>query len=567
MAEPIPPFLPYIIGAVLALLVPNGRLRSAFMLLVPVVGVWLLLGAEHGVWWTVAFDDMQLVLYRLDGLSFVFGLVFNLGAFLAILYAWHIKDTVQQIPTLLYAGGAIGAVFAGDLVTLFIWWEITAITSVFLIWARRTEAAYHTGLRYLIIQVISGVLLLSGALVLVRDTSSIGFDALTLEGMGPWLIFIAFGIKCAFPFLNNWLQDAYPAATATGTVTLSIFTTKLAVYVLARGFPGTEMLIWIGAVMAVFPIFFALIENDLRRTLAYSLNSQLGFMVVGVGIGSALSLNGTAAHAFNSVLYQGLLFMCMGAVLHRTGTTKATELGGLYRYMPITMVFCLVGALAISAFPLTNGYIAKSLVKSAASKEGYALVWAALIAASVGAVAHSGIRIPYAVFLARKKSYGPEVKEAPPHMLLAMGLTAALCIGIGLFPSAFYSILPNDVPYQPYGLTNIVTQLQMLLFALLAFILLMKFGLYPSDKKSIHLDFDWVYRRALPTTATAVGRLIDQIWTVLTGTAMGMIRFLVEDLGRLASQDGLFGRSPRPGTSVAWVVIVLGIAMAAAYSA
>ncbi len=567
MAEALPPFFPYFIGAVLALLVPNGRARSSFMLLIPVVGAWLLLNAEYGNWWTVQFDDMSLILFRLDGLSFIFGLVFNLGAFIAILYAWHVKDPVQQIPTLLYAGGAIGAVFAGDLVTLFIWWEVTAVTSTFLIWARRTEASFHTGLRYLIIQVLSGVLLLSGALILVRDTGATGFEAMTLEGIGPWLIFLAFGIKCAFPFLHNWLQDAYPAATATGTVTLSVFTTKLAVYSLARGFPGTEMLIWIGAVMAVFPIFFALIENDLRRTLAYSLNSQLGFMVVGVGIGTSLSLNGTAAHAFSSVLYQGLLFMSMGAVLYRTGTTKATDLGGLYRYMPLTMVFCLVGALSISAFPLTNGYISKSLVKSAASKEGHALVWMALMIASVGAVAHSGIKIPFSAFLASRKTYGPEVKEAPAHMLAAMGLTAALCVAIGLFPHVFYGMLPHDVAYQPYSVTHIITQLQLLLFALLGFGILFKIGLYVADVKGINIDFDWVYRRFLPPASAAIGRLIDGIWQALTGTAKSLVRFVIEDLGRLAGQNGLFGRSPRPGTSVAWVLVALVIALAAAYTA
>ena len=108
---------------------------------------------------------------------------------------------------------------------------------------------------------------------------------------------------------------------------LSVFTTKLAVYALLRGFAGTELLIYIGATMALFPVFFALAENDLRRVLTYSLNSQLGFMVVGAGIGTPLAINGSIAHAVCSVLYQALLFMSIGAVLHRTGTTRATALG------------------------------------------------------------------------------------------------------------------------------------------------------------------------------------------------------------------------------------------------
>ena len=287
---------------------------------------------------------------------------------------WHVKDRVQQVATLFYAGSAIGGVFAGDLITLFLYWEGTAVASVFLIWARRTEGAYRTGMRYLIIQVLSGVLLLAGLLVRYDATGSIEFEAMTLGSLGTWLIFIGFGIKCAFPLLHNWLQDSYPAATITGTVILSAFTTKMAVYALARGFPGTELLIYIGAVMTLFPIFFAEIENDLRRVLAYSLNNQLGFMVVGVGVGTPMALNGTAAHAFCHILYKALLFMSVGAVLYRTGTSKASELGGLYKTMPKTMVCCVIGAASISAFPLFSGFVSKSLILSASATTGHWVV-------------------------------------------------------------------------------------------------------------------------------------------------------------------------------------------------
>ena len=251
---------------------------------------------------------------RIDRLSLVFGTIFHIAAFINVIYALHVKDDTQHVAGLIYVGSAIGAVFAGDLISLFVYWELSAISSVFLIWCRRTEQAYSAGMRYLIIQVGSGVLLLAGALLYWHETGSIAFNYLGLNGLGNTLIFLAFGIKCAFPLLHNWLEDAYPEATVTGTVFLSAFTTKLAVYALARGFPGTEILIPIGALMAAFPIFFAVIENDLRRVLAYSLNNQLGFMVVGVGIGTELSLNGTAAHAFSHILYKALLFMSMGAV-------------------------------------------------------------------------------------------------------------------------------------------------------------------------------------------------------------------------------------------------------------
>lgn len=292
---------------------------------------------------------ISLETIRIDRLSFLFGLIFHLAAILSAIYALHVQDSKQHVAGIMYAGAAIAAACAGDLITLFVFWELTAISSVFLIWASDSESSWKAGLRYLIIQVGSGVLLLSGAIMRYQETGSLAFGAagetgvIGIENWSGKLILLAFGIKCAFPLLHNWLQDSYPKATATGTVFLSAFTTKLAVYALARGFAGTESLIVVGCVMTLFPIFFAVIENDLRRVLAYSLNNQLGFMVVGIGIGTELALNGTVAHAFCHIIYKALLFMSMGAVLHRVGTTKATELGGLYKSMPWTTAFCCIG--------------------------------------------------------------------------------------------------------------------------------------------------------------------------------------------------------------------------------
>ena len=346
-----PPFL-FLAAAVACFFISSGRLRALLLMVVPVISLLWVSFVSSGNHATLELAGFTLEFFRVDGLSRIFAIIFSIAAFLAGLYSWHVNDRMQQVATLGYAGSAIGGVFAGDLLTLFLYWEVTAVTSVFLIWARRTEGAYHTGMRYLLIQVLSGVLLLMGLLLFYSDTGSIEFSRMTLGSLATWCIFLAFGIKCAFPLMHNWLQDAYPAATVTGTVVLSAFTTKMAVYALARGYPGTEILIYIGAVMTLFPIFFAEIENDLRKVLAYSLNNQLGFMVVGVGVGTPLAINGTAAHAFCHILYKALLFMSVGAVLFRTGTSKASELGGLYKSMPKTAVFCLIGAASISAVPL-----------------------------------------------------------------------------------------------------------------------------------------------------------------------------------------------------------------------
>ncbi len=495
----IPPLI-FFYGAFLCLFV--GRTQRTFItLLAPVIALVSLLMLPMGNMAQVQFLGFELIFIRLDKLAFVFSLIFIIAAFLAAIYAWHVNDKIQQVSTLLYAGAALGGVLAGDLISLFLYWEITAVASVFLIWARRTPAAYATGMRYLLIQVGSGVLLLAGLLVHYNDTGSILFEHMGLVSTGTLLIFLAFGIKCAFPLMHNWLQDAYPAATVTGTVVLSSFTTKMAVYALARGYAGEEILIYIGAVMTLFPIFFAEIENDLRKVLAYSLNNQLGFMVVGVGIGTELALNGTAAHAFCHILYKSLLFMSVGAVLYRTGTSKASELGGLYKTMPITMVCCLVGAASISAFPLFSGFISKSLILDASAKNGYYLVWFALVVASAGVLSHSGIKIPYFTFFAHDSGKRPA--EAPMHMRIAMIITASLCVIIGVFPSLLYQLLPYDVAYKPYTTSHVLAQMQLLCFALLAFVFLMIKGIHPPEVRGINLDSDWVYRKILPTTLSA----------------------------------------------------------------
>src|SRR3972149_2132540 len=364
-----------------ALLVPllRGRLRAAYMLALPIIALWSLVSLPYGSFGELQLLDMSLVTLRVDKLSFVFGVIFLIAAFLGIIYALHVDDTVQHVAGLIYAGSAVGAVFAGDLVTLFVYWEGTAIASVFLIWARRNERSFHAGLRYLVVQVGSGVLLLAGIILHYRQTGSITFEHMGTDSLAGVLIFLAFGIKCAFPLLHNWLQDSYPEATITGTVMLSVFTTKLAVYALARGYAGTELLVPIGAAMAAFPIFYAVIENDLRRVLSYSLNNQLGFMVVGIGIGTELAVNGAVALAFVHILYKALLFMSMGAVLYRVGTIKGSELGGIYKSMPWTAGFCIVGAASISAFPLFSGFISKTLIMQAAMDGGYLWTWPRLL--------------------------------------------------------------------------------------------------------------------------------------------------------------------------------------------
>ena len=552
---PLNPGIWLIVGALIAVLLPQ-TLSRWFAVMLPVFLIAFLFSLNLDNYGTISFFDYSLETFRLDALSRIFGLIFLIASALGNLYALGDDvDKLQRSAALAYAGGAIAAVFAGDMITLFIFFEVAAVASVFLIWARRTERAFAAGMRYLIFQIGAGVILLAGLLIHFSVTGSIDFDKLGLEAPGGILILIAFGIKSAFPLVHNWLQDAYPEATISGTVILSGFTTKLAIYALARSYAGTEILIWIGAVMAIFPIFYAIIENDLRRVLTYSLNNQLGFMVVGIGIGTEMALNGTVSHAFVHILYKALLLMSMGAVLLRTGTCNGSELGGLVKTMPWTAAFCIVGAASASAFPLFSGFISKSMIITAAGEQGYWIIWLILLFASAGVLYHSGIRIPYFAFFSEDK--GHRVKEAPWPMLVAMGGAAFLCIIIGVFPAPLYAMLPFSVDYVPYTDYHVINQLQLLMFAALAFTVLKLIKIYPSDTRGINLDTDWVYRKGLMTLIIYSNRYLNTGYRVVCDGAVGIISEVINSAKQLGNNDGILSRTPALGSSIAWISSLL----------
>ena len=552
----LPPFLLYFAAAAL-LAVTRGLPRQLILLATPLVtGLYLWLGINPGTDVAYTLMSYELMVVRADKLSLLFSYLFCIASFFAGIFSLHVKDTKQHIAGVIYAGSALGAVFSGDLITLFIFWELLAISSVFLIWARGTERALKAGMRYLVYQVLSGVLLLAGALVYYHKTGSLAFDHIGLDaGVAGWLIFIAFGIKSAFPFLHSWLTDGYPEATVTGTVLLSAFTTKVAVYALARGFAGEEILIYIGVTMACFPIFYAVIENDLRRVLAYSLINQVGFMVTGIGIGTALALNGAVAHAFSDVIFKGLLFMSMGAVLYRAGNINGSDLGGLYKSMPKTAMLCIIGALSISAFPLFSGFVSKSMVMTALMKEDYGYFWLLMLFASAGVFHHAGIKIPYFAFFHHDS--GIRTQEAPRNMLVAMGVAALLCVFIGTQPQYLYALLPWEVEYWPYDVTHVLAQLQLLFFSALAFVWLNKQGLYPPELHSVNLDMEWFYRRLVPAGAQRTLNLLRSAKETTLTTVTTHMQGMQNEFAKSPMAKYHLSESWPTGSMVFWISAIL----------
>ncbi|WP_419161945.1 Na(+)/H(+) antiporter subunit D [Candidatus Palauibacter sp.] len=560
----LPPAAVMILGA---LLVPalRGRIRSAWVLLLPVVSLLLLVSLGEGEFGRVSIFSYELTLVRIDGLSRLFGWLFHIAALIGLIFARRAKSRLEDASALVYAGAAIGAVQAGDLITLFVFWELLALSSVFLVWARGAERSYRAGMRYLIVQVGSGVILLAGIIAHARVTGSVAFDLMETGTLGTNLILLGFGIKAAFPLLHNWLTDAYPEATYSGAVFLSAFTTKVAVYALARGFQGEELLIYVGVLMTLFPIFYAVIENDLRRVLGYSMINQIGFMVCGIGIGTELAVNGAVAHAFNDVLFKGLLFMSTGALLYRTGTTKCSELGGLYKSMPKTAALCVVGAASIAAFPLFSGFVSKSMVMAAALEQNLDIVWVFLLFASAGVLHHAGIKIPFYGF------FGPDsgirTKEAPTSMLIAMGTAAFLCVFNGTFPYAFlYPNLPYEVTYVPFTSAHVISQLQLLFFAVLAFVWLRLSDREPHELPSTNLDADWLYRHVGRGAALAVGRVAWALRGSVATRAVATTGNVVGAARRHMGPQGVLARTWPTGTSVIWVAVLLGVLLLLYYA-
>ena len=472
----------------------RGRIKRVAMLALPAAALLDCVLMTPGTYGVVSVLGQDLTFGRVDTLSLVFSYVFSIMALLGMIYALHVKDDSQHVASLTYAGGALGVTFAGDFLSLYVFWELLAISSVLLVLLRRERTAVEAGFRYLLVHVFGGLLLLAGIVLYWGQTGSLAFaDMGDYSGSLAWgLILAAFLLNAAVPPLGAWLPDAYPEATVTGAIFMTAFTTKSAVYVLIRGFAGTELLVWLGAGMAVYGVVYAVLENDARRLLAYHIISQVGYMVCGVGIGTALAINGATAHAFAHILYKSLLFMGAGAVLQVTGLRKLSDMGGLYKTMPITLGLYMVGGFAISAVPLFSGFVTKSMVISAAGEDHRALIFLLLTLASAGTFLHTGLKLPYYMFFG--KDSGLKAKEPPPNMLVAMSLAAAACILIGVFPGLLYQLLPSALDYVPYTLAHVVSTLGMLAFTALGFFVLLS---HLDPERTISLDTDWFYRRGL----------------------------------------------------------------------
>jgi len=482
----------FLMGAVLLPFLNNKeKLKKTVLIGIPLIAFtlihWLPDSFGH-----VSYLGFDLVFGRVDQLTRVFLHVFTIMAIIGCIYGLHVKEIGQHIAAFLYVGGSLGVTLCGDYLTLFIFWEMMAFSSVFLVWYRKKRRSIEAGFRYLLVHTTGGLVLLAGIFLRYKNIHDLSFVQIATNGatFADYLIMIGFMLNAAVPPIHAWLPDAYPEASVTGAVFMCAFTTKTAVYVLARGFPGFEALAILGAVMTLYGVGYAVVENDARRILAYHIVSQVGYMVCGIGIGTAMAVNGAVAHAYAHIIYKGLLFMGAGAVLEMTGKSKLNELGGLYKRMPWAMIFTVIGGISISGFPLTSGFISKSMIIAAAGESHRTGLMLMMTLAAVGTFLSVGIKLPYFIWFG--KDSGVEAKDAPWNMNLGMAIAAFLCFFLGVFPDYLYKMLPFPVHYHPYTAYHLAETMQLLGFTGLGFFIMVK-KLKPKPK--MNLDLDWFYRK------------------------------------------------------------------------
>ena len=512
----IHPGLVICIGGLLIPVIPWRRIKQTYFLLLPLAGLAILVSTSAGIFgaipsgptealhkWNVPFVQYTLDIVRINKLSMLFGYVYVIAAFCMNIYALRVKNDWEHVVAMIYVGSALGAVFAGDFFTLFFCLEIMSWAPFFLILFRGTIKAKAAAIRYILWHHFSGVCILAGILIHAHQSGSIAFVHLPWgwggEYLGYNLMLLGFIVNAATTPFHSWLPDTYSEASPSGSVYMTAYTTKTAVFCLIVTFSGVPLLMWLGVISAMFSVFMAVLENDGRRLLSYHIVSQVGYMVAGVGIGTNMAINGAAAHAFCHIIYKALLYMGVGCPLLVVGTAKFNELGGLYKYMPIAFWLTMIGGFSISAFPLFSGFISKTMTIEAAELIHKPFVYLLLETASIGTFLHTGLKLPWNIWLQGKEEPPAAIKarlkgsalNSPLNMLIGMGILAFLCIFLGVFPKILYAMLPYPVEFVPYTLTRVFSLSQMFIFTFLGFWLLRKLVVGHATHT---LDTDWFVR-------------------------------------------------------------------------
>ena len=546
---------PVLLGVAVLIALTSRRVGHALGVAVSGAAVAWAWTVPAGAHLQATFLGFDAVLLNVDEFSRLMGLIFGIIGVVAVLYSYASEaESVQTAFAFSYVATSFGAVFAGDWLTLLFFWELMAVTSTLLVWHYRGEAV-RAGFRYALLHGLGGTLLMAAVLGNYVAKGTFLFATVPggpetagiVAGLPAALAAVGIGVNVGFIGLHAWLPDTYPRPHIAASVFLCVFTTKTGVYGMYRAFPdGHVAIAYMGGGMAVFGATFALFQNDMRRLLSYHIQSQVGYMIAGVGIGSALSQAGAFAHVFNHILYKGLLFMTAGVVVYRTGEESLKKLGGLARDMPVTAGAFTIAALSIAGFPGFNGFVSKGIIVSGSHYtfpkgplpigEFHTLEWLLLLG-GIGTFM-SFIKFGYYAFF--HGSYDGDVRDANRGQTVAMGAVAVLCVAYGvLVPTSplaavvpadvgLFGILPFDVTseavvekvYKTYTVDHLVEGVALAVLGLIGFALTKK----PLSKLGRVPDVDSLYNPAFfyGTRGLVVG--VTELYAAVDRAAVGLTR-------------------------------------------
>jgi proton-translocating NADH-quinone oxidoreductase chain N len=395
---------------------------------------------------------------RIDTLSFFMASIFLGLGFAATIYSIAYVGNKAETPfyyTLILAliGGMMGIVFAGDLLILYVFWELMTISSYALIALFKEEnTSIEASFKYLIMSAAGSATALFGISLIYGMTGTVNFEGLTaaLTGTAPtaWVyiaalfIFLGFGVKTAVFPLHTWLPDAYQAAPAPISAILSGIVIGPGIFVVAKIFFTAFLSIqamW-APVLAVLSIvtmlvgnITALMQTDLKRMLAYSSIGQVGYMLIGLAVGTQLGLTGTFLQFFNHALMKGLAFLCVGAIIYRLGSRDLSDVQGVGRKMPLTAFALAISVVALVGLPPLAGFPGELVLFTAAVQADMTWLGVALILNSVISAGFY-LRIIYALIQPISTSKVEQAKEAPLLMLIPILALAVLIILFGVWP-------------------------------------------------------------------------------------------------------------------------------------
>jgi multicomponent Na+:H+ antiporter subunit D len=532
----VPPAVIVLAAALLAAVLPRAIGHAVGVLATGGVAAiaWLAPAGAHIE--VELFGVFEAVLYNVDPFSRLMGLIFGLIGAVAVLYSYASDaDREQTAFALSYVGTSLGAVYAGDWLTLIFFWELMAVTSTLLVW-HYGGAAVRAGFRYAVLHGIGGSLLLAAIVWHYAEVGSVAFDAHPgiTAGVPAVLAAVGIGVNVGFVGLHAWLPDTYPRPHLAASVFLCVYTTKTGVYGMFRAFPeGHLWIAYMGGAMAVFGAFMALLQSDMRRLLSYHIQSQVGYMVAGVGLGGAaigyggaeyyydaLATAGAFGHVFNHILYKGLLFMTVGVIIYRTGKESLDDVGGLGRQMPLTAITFAVAALSIAGFPGFNGFVSKGMIIGAAHKKELEALWYLLLLGGVGTFL-SFIKLGYFAFL--EGEYAGSVKDANPGQSVALVSVAGLCVLFGLFPGLLFEVLPipsEAYEYHTFTVPHIAEGLALAAAGLIGFAVLRG----PLHHVGRVPDIDYLYNRGFFYGGRAVIVATTGLYAAVDSVAVGFVR-------------------------------------------